>query len=116
MRKVAAFAMAVATAGAIVATPGTAHAASGTTYLFTSSGDYWQIWKTWESVGGGNYNGSWGTHSTGGSGIEFAALQKKINGTVSLASKWGSWTNKKTAVFRICNNGAYGVSGCSGWW
>jgi hypothetical protein len=100
----------------VTASPGVAQAASGSgnTYLFTTTGGYWQIWKTYQEVSPGVYNGSWGTHSAS-SGVTF---QKKINGGAATgADRYGSWTKKKTVYFRACNVGSSGgVINCSGWW
>jgi len=118
MRKIMSLAAAVAVAGAIVATPGTAHAASGTTYLFTTTGGYWQIWKTWQSVGGGKYNGSWGTHSSKDGGEEGLAFRKSIDYASGVqATSFGSWTNKANVRFRVCDlTYAGSITNCSGWW
>lgn len=119
MRKLSLVAASVAIVASVMSAPGAAQAAngSGNTYLFTSTGGYWQIWKTYQEVSSGVYNGSWGTHSSKVGSYPGILFQKKVNGGSPVdVGKYGNWTKKKTVYFRVCDLEGYIISGCSGWW
>ena len=120
MRKISPLVVSVAIAALVMVSPGAAQAASGSgsTYLFTTTGRSWQIWKTWQEVSPGVYNGSWGTHSISGNVAREIKVSGVNGGNPSLTDGWGSWTKKKSVLFRVCNlNPTTGVPDhCSGWW
>jgi hypothetical protein len=120
MRKLSIVAAGIAIVASVMGAPGAAQAAngSGNTYLFTDTGGYWQIWKTYQEVSPGVYNGSWGTHSYAvGAGVAIM-FQEKVNGGKPVeVSRFGNWTKKKTVYFRVCDITALEkVANCSGWW
>ncbi|GAB3808952.1 hypothetical protein [Micromonospora zhanjiangensis] len=89
--------------------PTAAQAASGCTTLYDGRGGNSRVCKSWTSVGGGYYKGTWSVGVT----TSYTYVQKYQDGKVSTAAKSGSYSHLKKFYLRACDSLG---SGCSAWW
>lgn len=100
--------VAAATGTALALSSPAAHAASACTTLPDGHSGSSHVCKTWTSVGGGYYRGTWSIGVT----TSYTYVQVSKDGAVSTVGGGGSYSHLKKFSMRACSD--YGT--CSGWW
>jgi hypothetical protein len=85
-----------------------AEAASGCTTLHDGHSGSSHVCKSWTSVGGGYYKGTWSIGVT----TSYTYVQVYKDGAVSTVGGGGSYSHLKHFYLRACSN----FGGCGGWW
>ena len=85
-----------------------AHAAGACTTLSDGHSGSSYVCKSWTSVGGGYYRGTWSIGVT----TSYTYVQVYQDGAVSTVGGGGSYSHLKKFSMRACSN----FGGCSGWW